>query len=86
MGRRSIRLILSLGGFDVYFLVVWLTVLGLLAGAGITWFIALYTQPKYEQYQKEIMKDREGKETKAMKAWNKKQMNKKRKGKKGHGG
>lgn len=81
MKRRSIRLILSLSGFDVYFLVIWLTLLGLLAGAGITWFVALYTTPKYEQYQKQLL-DRPGeKETEAMKAWNKKQMKKSRGGK-----
>ncbi len=56
-------------------------VICMLAGAGMTWFVALYTSPKYEQYQKELLADRDGDETEVMKAWNEKQIKKSKRGK-----
>lgn len=49
----------------------------MLAGAGVTWFIALYTTPRYEQHNKELLDSFGSKETKAMMKWNERQMRKK---------
>ena len=46
------------------------------AGAGVTWYIALYTTPRYEKHKQEMNDAVE--ETKAMKSWNKKQRGQKK--------
>jgi hypothetical protein len=56
------------------------------AGAGVTWYIALYTTPQYEKHKQEMQESID--ETKAMKAWNKKMIGQKKpvRKRKGSGG
>lgn len=59
-------------------IIVW-TMMAAFMGSAITWWVALYGAPtNYEKHKAAL--EQEAKETKSMKAWNKRQM------KKGKGG